>query len=825
LSFNQPKFCPTAEWNPYGITFANETTLGEDTTSLFINTNNTVYSVNNDKKQILMWINNSINPNKNISANFVDSASIFVTNNGDIYYDNGYENSRVDKWISNTDTFVNVMNVNSSCFGIFIDINDTLYCSMNDDHKVIKRWLNDSEMISTTAAGTGTRGSASNELNCPTGIFVDLNFDLYVADRDNDRIQLVKFEELNGTTIVGKGSSNNIILLSRPSGIVLDADKYLFIVDQYNHRIIRSRSNDIRCIIGCYGKGSQSHQLSYPVTLSFDSYGNIFIIDSSNYRIQKFDFLLNSCDNSSSVQSVYSSVLTENHPTYSPTGCDLQNYYYEAIQMNVNESGYYSLISNSTIDTFGYMYGGNFYPSGPSINLISKSDNRSGEHQFQMRPFLRSTTANILVVTTDSANVTGTFSIIVSGFNNVTFKRLNTSSVVQSVYSSELTANHQKYSRRCDKSNFYYETMQIDVVTNGLYIIAINPDKCIIGGSCNSQTKGIGITLDDILRYEINQNMTLKNQSLLVKISVALTMIMLIMGLINSILSLLTFQNADLRKVGCGIYLLASSITSLLTISMFTINFSFILLNQMNSSIDLSTRRGGCISIEPLLKLFLYFDTWLNACVAIERAINVYQGISFNKEKSKRLARWIIFILPFCITATIIHEPLHRDVFEHQVKERDEWFEMKVIEIYRWCAINYSRVVKDYNTAILFIHLIGPFIANLFSALFIIFGTARQRSLAQTSRSYVTHIREQLREHKQLVISPAILLILAMPRLIISLLSGCVKVSDKPWLYLLPYFISFTPSILVFVVFVVPSELYLKTLKGSLRTWQRRICH
>ncbi|CAF4160556.1 unnamed protein product [Adineta steineri] len=367
--------------------------------------------------------------------------------------------------------------------------------------------------------------------------------------------------------------------------------------------------------------------------------------------------------------------------------------------------------------------------------------------------------------------------------------------------------------------------MQIDVVTNGLYIIAINPDKCIIGGSCNSQTKGIGITLDDILRYEINQNMTLKNQSLLVKISVALTMIMLIMGLINSILSLLTFQNADLRKVGCGIYLLASSITSLLTISMFTINFSFILLNQMNSSIDLSTRRGGCISIEPLLKLFLYFDTWLNACVAIERAINVYQGISFNKEKSKRLARWIIFILPFCISATTIHEPLHRNIFEYPVEEKDTYGNTEIIEIHRWCVINYSSAVQDYNTAILFIHLIGPFITNLFSALFIIFGTARQRSLAQTSRSYVTHIRKQLREHKQLVISPAILLILAMPRLIISLLSGCVKVSDKPWLYLLPYFISFTPSILVFVVFVVPSELYLKTLKGSLRTWQRRICH
>ncbi|CAF4430054.1 unnamed protein product, partial [Adineta steineri] len=154
-----------------------------------------------------------------------------------------------------------------------------------------------------------------------------------------------------------------------------------------------------------------------------------------------------------------------------------------------------------------------------------------------------------------------------------------------------------------------------------------------IGGLCNVQTKGIGITLDDILRYEINRNMTLKNQSLLVKISVGLTMIMFLLGLINSILSLLTFQNENLRKVGCGMYLLASSITSLLTISMFTINFWFILLTQTNSSINLSVRRGGCISIEPILKLFLYFDTWLNACVAIERAINVYQGIRFNKEK------------------------------------------------------------------------------------------------------------------------------------------------------------------------------------------------
>ncbi|CAF1155853.1 unnamed protein product [Adineta steineri] len=393
---------------------------------------------------------------------------------------------------------------------------------------------------------------------------------------------------------------------------------------------------------------------------------------------------------------------------------------------------------------------------------------------FQLTVNLVANVKYILVVTTRSPDATGSFSIIMSGTANTSVKR-----------------------------------------------IVENHDKCVIGGSCNVQTKGIGITLDDILRYEINRNMTLENQSLLVKMSVGLTIIMFLMGLINSILSLLTFQNGNLRKVGCGIYLLASSITSLLTISMFIINFWFVLQTQMNSSINLSIHRVGCISIEPLLKLFLYFDTWLNACVAIERAIHVYQGVHFNKEKSKRFARWIIFILPFCITATIIHEPLHRNVFEHQIKYYQGL--LPIIERNIWCAIQYSRAVQDYNTAILFIHLIGPFIANLFSASFIIFGTARQRSLAQTSQNYIAHIREQLREHKQLLISPAILLILSMPRLIISLLSGCLKVSDKPWLYLFAYFISFTPSILVFIVFVVPSELYRKTLKETLRNWQRRI--
>jgi hypothetical protein len=328
--------------------------------------------------------------------------------------------------------------------------------------------------------------------------------------------------------------------------------------------------------------------------------------------------------------------------------------------------------------------------------------------------------------------------------------------------------------------------------------------------------------------------------------SAALTMIMFVAGLINGVFAFLTFQNKDLRKIGCGMYLLASSITSLLTISMFTVKFWFVVLTQMNTSVPLSVRQGGCVSIEPILKLFIYLDAWLNACIAVERSVNVSKGVHFDKEKSKRIARWIIILLPFCIMGSIIHEPLYRELFIYRpveysiiqnMTEEDDTKGCRLVEdnIMRnmtaestsenpaWCMTRYSRFVQDYNTAILFFHLVAPFVANLVSALFIVFGMARRRAVAQTAQTYREHVHEQLSEHKQLAISPVILLFLSSPRLVIALLPGCVNVSSSLWLYLFFYFVSFTASMLVFIIFVLPSELYRKTFIDSIRSWRRRM--
>ena len=121
------------------------------------------------------------------------------------------------------------------------------------------------------------------------------NLDLYVADFNNDRIQLFRDEELNATTVVGAAAPGTISLY-RPISIVVDADGYLFIVDRGNHRIVGSGPYGFRCLVGCSQvAGALADQLNSPRVPSFDSYGNIFVTDEQNGRIQMFLLLNNTC--------------------------------------------------------------------------------------------------------------------------------------------------------------------------------------------------------------------------------------------------------------------------------------------------------------------------------------------------------------------------------------------------------------------------------------------------------------------------------------------------------------------------------------------------
>lgn len=244
---------------------------------------------------ILLWDENGNELNSILSNKINISSSIFLVNNGDIYVDNGDITKRVDKWTWNTTEGIPIINVTRMCRSLFVDINNTLYCSQDQQHKVVKVFLNHNSYVPIIAAGNGSKGTEAHTLDSPKGIFVDFNFNLYVADYSNHRIQVFRPGRINGTTVAGRGVPMGLVL-NAPNGVILDADGYLFIADQLNYRIIRSGSDEYRCLVGCSKSESLPlYQLSTPMAISFDSHGNIFSIDGITNRILKFHLVTNSC--------------------------------------------------------------------------------------------------------------------------------------------------------------------------------------------------------------------------------------------------------------------------------------------------------------------------------------------------------------------------------------------------------------------------------------------------------------------------------------------------------------------------------------------------
>ena len=261
--------------------------VGSNPYGIFINRNNTIYVTSQTNGRLSVWNEGNANLTKTIFNNLSFPYALFVTATGDIYVDNGYTDGRVDKWTI-SGLHDPAMYVDKECYGLFVDTRDTLYCSIGDRHQVVAKSLNSGSNALTVTAGNSCPGSAAHMLRYPRGIFVDINFDLYVADCGNDRIQLFHQGQLTGFTKAGDGTSGTFIL-SCPTGVTLDADKYLFIVDSNNHRIIGSGPNGFRCVLGCSGSsGSGSNQLNHPQSMAFDSHGNIFVTDQNNHRVQKF---------------------------------------------------------------------------------------------------------------------------------------------------------------------------------------------------------------------------------------------------------------------------------------------------------------------------------------------------------------------------------------------------------------------------------------------------------------------------------------------------------------------------------------------------------
>ena len=338
--------------------------------------------------------------------------------------------------------------------------------------------------------------------------------------------------------------------------------------------------------------------------------------------------------------------------------------------------------------------------------------------------------------------------------------------------------------------------------------------RCFYGTRCQFDTHRFSLSLDAILGYHILPHMPWKDQPSIVKFSFSLMIILVVLGLINGILSLMTFKDDIVREVGCGWYLLGASWTTLLGMIIFGVKFTILLCAQMAMISDRLFLQIQCISLDFLLGICLTANQWFDACVAMERAITVVKGTRFVKQKSKKIAQIVSIILLIFVTATSAHDPISRRLFTEQINDD---------EIRIWCIVTFPIQLQIFNTAINLFHFITPLLINLVSAVILLRTKSRQQVRLQSHRTYGELLRRQLREHQHLFTAPVLLVILAVPRLIISLLSKCMTSSRESWLFLAGYFISFIPSVLTFVLFVLPSKFYKKQFRKTFEQYRRRL--
>lgn len=121
--------------------------------------------------------------------------------------------------------------------------------------------------------------------------------------------------------------------------------------------------------------------------------------------------------------STYKSELTSTTPTYFRE-CGKGKYYYQTIELNVQENGVYSFKSNSTIIVYGSIYKSNFDPLNPIDNIFTQSKYGCGGYFFEFEAYLEINTTYILVITTLEPYVKGEFSVLVIGPNNVSLNRI-----------------------------------------------------------------------------------------------------------------------------------------------------------------------------------------------------------------------------------------------------------------------------------------------------------------------------------------------------------------------------------------------------------------
>jgi hypothetical protein len=308
----------------------------------------------------------------------------------------GFLGGGVNGWQTGSVTSGNSLSFNNPN-GVFVDSSGNIYVADSMNNRISKwtsngtapEWLGNEVTgwqggNSTTAAATA--GSDKNSFSYPTGVFVDGSGNIYVADCTNNRIS--KWSN-NGKAIgwIGGGENTwqNVSTCPAgadyqsfycPSSVFVDNSGNIYVADSMNNRI--SKWNNSGTAIGWIGNSSNGWQnnastiykgVDYqsffdPTGVYVDALGNIYIADSGNNRICKWD------SNGTAIGWIGGGTSGwQTGPAPASPGYDFQSFYmtWTAYDYNFDPVGWYTGVSGIFVDASS-----NIYIADNGNNRISK---------------------------------------------------------------------------------------------------------------------------------------------------------------------------------------------------------------------------------------------------------------------------------------------------------------------------------------------------------------------------------------------------------------------------------------------------------------------
>lgn len=184
------------------------------------------------------------------------------------------------------------------------DLKGHLYVADSGNHVIRK--VSASGEVSTLAGSPGKAGfkdgaSQAGQFNSPSGLALDAQGNLYIADSNNNRIRKLSADGTTLSTVAGsaqQGLQDGPALQARffsPRDLVFNSQGELLISDGFNHTL-RKLSADGKTVSTVAGNGEPGNRegqgsaarLSEPVGLAVDATGTVYIADSGNNMVKTF---------------------------------------------------------------------------------------------------------------------------------------------------------------------------------------------------------------------------------------------------------------------------------------------------------------------------------------------------------------------------------------------------------------------------------------------------------------------------------------------------------------------------------------------------------